>query len=138
MKHLKTLFLVLISSFTLFSQAQVYKIIGTVYNTNKEVVADWPVVIIDASGVAVKLQTDPNGNYEYKFELNQNRLQVYQIQVVDPCQPQALIQKAVAKVGEERFDFVICAKNTPGGTPCDGKFTFSVNQDGWTEFKGTE
>lgn len=97
MKHLKTLFLVLISSFTLFSQAQVYKIIGTVYNTNKEVVADWPVVIIDASGVAVKLQTDPNGNYEYKFELNQNRLQVYQIQVVDPCQPQALIQKQLPK-----------------------------------------
>ncbi|MBK7360163.1 MAG: PKD domain-containing protein [Saprospiraceae bacterium] len=137
MKHLKTLFLVLISSFTLFSQTQVYKIVGTVYNTNKEVVADWPVAIIDASGIAVKLQTDPNGNYEYKFELNQNRLQVYQIQVVDPCQPQPLIQKAVAKVGEERFDFVICAKNTSGGSPCDGKFTFTVNQDGWTEFHVT-
>ncbi|MBL7821618.1 MAG: PKD domain-containing protein [Saprospiraceae bacterium] len=137
MKHLKTLVLVFISSFTLFSQSQVYKIVGTVFNTNKEVVADWPVLIIDATGVAVKLTTDPNGNYEYKFELNQNRLQVYQIQVSDPCQAQALIQKAVAKAGEERFDFVICAKNTPGANPCDGKFVFSVYQDGWTEFHVT-
>ncbi|MBK6544059.1 MAG: PKD domain-containing protein [Saprospiraceae bacterium] len=119
----------------LYSQSFTFKIIGTVYNTDKKTVADWPVTIVgDPTTPSIKLKTDGNGNYEYKFSVTKGAIQVYQIIVEDPCQPQALIQKAEAKEGIERHDFVICTKSTPGGNPCDGKFEFVVNNDGWVEF----
>jgi PKD repeat protein len=121
-------------SVSLIGQTGNFRIFGTVYNTDKKIVADWPVVFIgDAAGVAVKVITDQNGNYEHTFPLNSNTRTVYQISVVDPCQNAPLVQKAAAFDGEERHDFVICSRSTPAN-PCDGKFESITHADGVVEF----
>jgi PKD repeat protein len=121
--------LLLLCSVSLSAQTDKFRIFGTVYNTNKETVADWPVLIYSNSTAApVKLLTDGKGNYEQSFALTPNARTVYKITAAP------LSQDAYAKPGEERHDFVICAKSTPGGNPCDGKFDFKVHDNGWVEF----
>lgn len=127
--------MLMLCSISLIGQSGKFRIFGTVFNTDKKTVADWPVVFMgDPAGAAIKVLTDQNGNYEQTFPLGSNARIVYQINVVDPCQNVPLVQKAVAFDGEERHDFVICSKNTPGGNPCDGRFEFVVHPDGTVEF----
>lgn len=133
-KYVLNLLLIFIS-LSLSAQTAKFKIFGTVYNTDKNIVADWPVIIQGtASAAPIKLLTDAKGNYEHSFEISPNTRIIYQISVTDPCQVAPLTQDAVAKIGEERHDFVICSKSNPGGNPCDGKFEFRVHSDGWIEF----
>lgn len=122
-------------SVSLFAQTGKFRIFGTVYNTDKKTVADWPIVITgDPTGLAIKVLTDQNGNYEQTFELTSNGRIVYQVSTIDPCQNVPLVQKAAAFDGEERHDFVICSKNNPGNNPCDGKFESITHPDGTVEF----
>ncbi len=127
--------LLLLFAVSLSAQTGKFRIFGTVYNTNKETVADWPVIIQGTAAAApIKLVTDAKGNYEHGFEVSPNIRASYLITVTDPCQTAPLTQTAIAKIGEERHDFVICAKNNPPANPCDGKFEFIVHDNGWVEF----
>ncbi len=127
--------LLVFCSISLMGQTGKFRIFGTVYNTDKKTVADWTVAILgDPNTPGIKLQTDQNGNYESTFEASSNARVVYQILVTDPCQNVPLVQKAEFKIGEERHDFVICAKNNPPANPCDGRYDFVVHPDGTVEF----
>jgi PKD repeat protein len=116
--------------------AQSIVLYGTVYNTDKKPVADWPVLIMTSPATnvgGVRLTTNADGYYEKEFSLNPGTV-AYVISVQDPCQAALQIQKAEAVEGKFQHDFVICSRNTPGSDPCDGKFSFVVHSDGWVEF----
>ncbi|HEX5624831.1 MAG TPA: PKD domain-containing protein, partial [Saprospiraceae bacterium] len=122
-----------------FAQTGTLRIFGTVKNTDNNPVPGWTVTIYgDPSSRVVKLVTDRNGDYEHKIALQAATVKAIQIEVTDPCSKTPLVQRAEAKPGEERHDFVICSQSNPGGgDPCEGKFSFTVRPDGWVEFHAT-
>lgn len=114
--------------------AQTVKIFGTVYNTDKKPVADWPVSILSSpatNAAGVRLTTNADGYYEHEFKVDRN-ISAYLVTVVDPCNPTPQIQKAPAVEGKHQLDFVICASTVVD--PCEGNFKFDVLQDGWVVF----
>lgn len=116
------------------SNAQTVKIFGTVSNTDNKPVADWPVTIASSpatNSVGIRLTTNADGYYEHEFKVNPN-IAGYVVTVQDPCSPQPQAQKAPALEGKYQLDFTICTNRS--ADPCDGKFSFRVQQDGWVEF----
>lgn len=110
-----------------------FKIYGTVYNTDKEIVPGWDVLITGEQNVAWKIRTDKNGFYSQVVPFSKDPSFVYLIQVIDPCSRPALVQKANGANGSEQHDFIICKQSAPN--PCKIEFTFKqVANELWVEF----
>lgn len=119
--------------FFLASQAQreyyEFKIFGTVYNTDKEVVPGWNVVISNATDV-VTLTTNRNGEYSETFKVPKGTPALFLISVKDPCNNLPLVQKTLGNSLSEQHDFIICKSSTPGNNPCEVKFSFKQSERG--------
>ena len=108
-----------------FSQPNLvdFKMYGTVYNTNKEPVAEWPVTIQGDNKAIWTLKTDKNGFYKQLVSVPEKPTTVFEITVIDPCSRAPIVQKMESKAGSDFRDFIICAINS--GNPCRVYFKFS-------------
>lgn len=78
-----------------FSQPNLvdFKMYGTVYNTNKEPVAEWPVTIQGDNKAIWTLKTDKNGFYKQLVSVPEKPSTVFEVTVIDPCSRAPIVQK---------------------------------------------
>jgi PKD repeat protein len=102
-----------------------FKIYGSVFNTDKNPVADWDVFISGsgAAGNPASVKTGRDGSYEAVIRVPAEPVQTLTVSVKDPCVNIPAVQKFTTEGSSSQHDFIICAQNPPN--PCKPSFKFS-------------
>ncbi|MBK9270001.1 MAG: PKD domain-containing protein [Saprospiraceae bacterium] len=103
---------------------------GTVFNTDKQPVPDWVVLIGNGRTTigSVTVKTAPDGSYKASIQVPADPIQTISVMVKDPCKNILVTQSFNSDVSSSNHDFIICSQ-APPPNPCRVAFKYEQTKN---------